>query len=109
LSQTHACSVLQMTSLLTNRTHTANCEFNQGRFPSAISLLFLLNCFYRLGYGFVDFDHKDSASYAVNHLKSKGIQAQMAKVGYFCQLVSEQLITSFTGIRAQKRRPFDKV
>lgn len=31
------------------------------------------------GYGFVDFDHKDSASYAVHHLKNKGIQAQMAK------------------------------
>lgn len=41
-------------------------------------------CFYiLLGYGFVDFEHPQSAQAAVAALSSKGIQAQMAKVmGY---------------------------
>jgi hypothetical protein len=39
-----------------------------------------LSIYISLGYGFVDFEHPQSAQTAVAALTAKGIQAQMAKV-----------------------------
>ena len=45
-----------------------------------VNLVYLVQVFHLLGYGFVDFDNPHSAQRAVAALQSKGVQAQMARV-----------------------------